>query len=92
MLTFVIFQRKLYIRVDRVLSSTILEFAINVTFMCSTIYFEGDHVLYNLASSRICQATFLHIWGSNVVILFQTIQSSTNLKSNYYTYYDYTQG
>ena len=27
--------------------------------------------MYNLASTRLCQAAFLHIWGSNVVNLFQ---------------------
>ena len=39
-------------------------------FMWSPIYF-GNHAMYNLASSRLWQATFLHIWGSNDIILFQ---------------------
>ena len=44
---------------------------VKLLFMCSPIFFEGYYAMYNIASSKICKATFQHIWGSNVVILFQ---------------------
>ena len=58
-------------------------------YLCAVLFILKV-LMYNLASSRLYQATFLHICGSNVVILFlnhsKHYQSQIKLKLLIYSY------